>query len=71
MGQFSAFEEEPATFVVRDLDVWCGAGKTSGVRLGCTVEVSGVRCWQVWLLVLKAGPSLFETDSMLIGAEMV
>ena len=35
------------------------------------MEVSGGRhCW-VWLLVLKVGPSVLETDSMLIGAEVV
>ena len=35
------------------------------------MEVSGVRHCQVWLHVLKAGPSVLETDSMLIGAEVV
>ena len=43
----------------------------SGVILGCVVEVSGARhCW-VWLLVLKAGPSALETDSMLIIVDAV
>ena len=56
---------------VRDLGVGFGTGETSGVILGFAVEVSGVRhCW-VWFLVLKVGPSVLETDSMLISAEMV
>ena len=43
----------------------------SGVILGGTLEVSGGRhCW-VWLLALKAGPSVFETVSMLIIADVV
>ena len=43
----------------------------SGVILVGTVEVSGAEhCW-VWLLVLKAGPSVFETASMLIIADVV
>ena len=56
---------------VRDLGVWFGTGETPGVILGCAVEVSSGRCCGVWLLVLKAGPSVFETNSMLIGAEVV
>ena len=56
---------------IRDLGVGSGTGETSGIILGCTVEVSGVRCWWVWLHVLKVGPSVFKTDSMLIGAEVV
>ena len=35
------------------------------------MEVFGVRCCQVLLLILKAGLSAFETDSMLISAEVV
>ena len=57
--------------VVRDFGVGSGAGTMSGVISGCAVEESGARyCW-VWLLVLKAGPSVFETDSILIVADVV
>ena len=35
------------------------------------VVVFDARHCQVWFLVLKVGPSVFETDSTLIGAEMV
>ena len=56
---------------VGDLGIGVGTGETSGVILGCVVKVSGVGCWWVWLLLLKAGPSVFETDSMLISAEVV
>ena len=56
---------------VRDLGVGSGIGVMSGVILGCAVEGSGARHCPVWLLVLKAGPSVFETDSMLIGADAV
>ena len=56
---------------VRDLGVRFGAGETSGVMLDCAVVVFDAMHCQVRFLVLKAGPSVFETGSMLIGAEMV
>ena len=56
---------------VRDLGAGFGTGETSGVILGCAVEVSSGRHCQIWLLVLKVGPSVFETDSMLISTEVV
>ena len=56
---------------VKDFSIGSGFDAISGVILGGTVEVSGVRhCW-VWLLVLKAGPYVFETDSLLIVADVV
>ena len=56
---------------VKDFGIGSGVDMTPGVILGCAVEVSGVRhCW-VWLQVLKAGPSVLETDSILIGADGV
>ena len=54
-----------------DFGVGFGTGETSGVILGCVVETFGARHCGVWLLVLKAGPSVFETNSMLIGADVV
>ena len=56
---------------VRELGVGVGTGETSGVIFGCPLEVSGVGYCQVWLLVLTVGPSMFETDSILINAGVV
>ena len=56
---------------VSDLGVGFGTGETSGVILGCAVDISGIRHCQVWLLVLKADPSVFETENMLIGTDVV
>ena len=53
------------------MGVGFGIGETSGVILGCTVEVSSVSCLHVYLLVLKAGPPVFETDIILMGTEVV
>ena len=55
--------------VVKDLCVGSDVGMMSGVTCHCAVDWSDARhCW-VWLLVLKAGPSLFKTDTMLIDAD--
>ena len=42
----------------------------SGVILGGAVGVSSARCCGVWLLILKAGPSVLETDSMMVIADV-
>ena len=57
--------------VVRDLGIGFGTGETSVVILGCAVEVSGVRCCRFWFLVLKVDPSVLESDSILVSAEVV
>ena len=51
----------------------CGVGSDgvviSGVTCCCAVDWSDARyCWG-WFLVLKAGLSLFETDTMLMDAD--
>ena len=51
---------------VRGFGVGSLASETSGVISGCEVEVFVDRCWWVWLLVLKAGPSVSVTDNILI-----
>ena len=53
---------------VRDLGVGSGVDVLSGVMFGCVVEGSGARHCSVWFLVLKTGPSVLETDNMLIDA---
>ena len=66
---FSIWRRAPNLSAVKDLDVGCDVGVMSGVTCCCAVDWSDARhCW-VWLLVLKAGPSLFETNTMLIDAD--
>ena len=47
---------------VRVFSVGSLASESSGVISGCEVELSVDRHWRVWLLVLKAGPSVSVTD---------
>ena len=41
------------------------ASETSGMTSSYEVEMSGDGHWWVWLLVLKAGPSVFVADNTL------
>ena len=54
---------------VKDLGVGSDVGVMSDVTCCCAVDWSDARCCWVWLLVLKAGLPLFETDTLLIDAD--
>ena len=56
---------------VKDLGVGSGVDMMPGVTSHHVVEGSDARHCSVWLLVLKAGPSVFKTDTMLIDADAV
>ena len=53
---------------MRDSGVGFGSGGISGAVFSCVVELFDVESCLVWLLVLKAGPSVWVTVSMLIVA---
>ena len=55
---FCIWSRASSLSAVRVLGVWLVAGETSGVISGDTVELLVMGSCLVWLLVLKAGPSV-------------
>ena len=52
---------------VRDFGVGSDVFEIYGITSVCEVELFPERHWWVWFLVLNTGPSVLETDIMLIG----